>query len=276
MYDAIGLPIDIEIIAATEWTLHLLVAERFAEKRVLLAGDAVRLVIPSGGLGLNTGIGDASDLAWKLAAVVNGWAGPRLLASYEAERLPVSRRNRESSRYANLGQGAWRGIVRPQINDDTPEGRGIRRAVAYTAGITQRRTHEMVGTELGYHYEDSPVICGEDGDWPPDVLEVYIPTARPGARLPHFWLSDGMPLHDRIKKGFTLLQLTPTVRGTDALVKAVGDLGAPIDLLGLDEPVIRRQCGADLLLIRPDLHVAWRGDQPPADPARLAARVTGH
>jgi hypothetical protein len=85
-----------------------------------------------------------------------------------------------------------------------------------------------------------------------------------------------MPLHDRIKKGFTLLQLTPTVRGTDALVKAVGDLGAPIELLRLDEPVIRRQCGADLLLIRPDLHVAWRGDQPPADPARLAAQVTGY
>jgi 2-polyprenyl-6-methoxyphenol hydroxylase-like FAD-dependent oxidoreductase len=276
MYETFGLPIDIEIITAVEWTLHLLVAKSFGEGRVLLAGDAVKLIIPSGGLGLNTGIGDATDLAWKLAAATEGWGGPKLVESYAAERLPIARRNRESSRYANAGQREWRAYVDSSIHDDTAEGRGVRRAVAYTANVTQRRTHEMTGTELGYRYEDSPVIATEDGRWPPDVAEVYIPTARPGARLPHVWLADGSALHDRLGSGFTLLSLSPAAGPGLALVKALGDLGAPIEVLAVDEPEVRDLYEADLLLIRPDLHVAWRGDTIPADPARLAALVTGN
>ena len=271
-----GLPIDIETIDAVEWTLHLLVAEKFASGRVFLAGDSCKLVIPSGGLGLNTGIGDAVNLGWKLAAMAAGWGGPALLASYEAERLPVNRRNRASSGYANAGQRAWREIVDATINDDTAEGRGVRRAVAYTASVTQRRTHEMVGTELGYRYEDSPVIVAESGPWPPDVPEVYIPTARPGARLPHVWLSDGTALHDRLGRGYTLLRLVPDAAPGAGLVKAMARTGVPVELLDLDEPAIRDLFAADVVLVRPDLHVAWRGDRLPADPAAVAAAVTGH
>jgi 2-polyprenyl-6-methoxyphenol hydroxylase-like FAD-dependent oxidoreductase len=274
--DTIGLPIDLEIIAATGWTLHLLVAERYVEGRVAIAGDAVHLVIPAAGLGLNTGIGDAADLAWKLEGSLRGWGGPNLFASYDAERHPIGKRNRDASRYATQGQLAWRAAVRPFINDDTPEGRGTRQAVIRLASVEQRKTHELAGTELGYRYEDSPIIASEDGTWPPDVRETYIPTARPGARLPHMWLDDGTALHDRLGFGFTLLRLHPGAPDGAPLLAAFAALGAPIEQLDLDQADLRAIYRRDLLLVRPDLHVAWRGDELPADVSALAATVTGH
>jgi 2-polyprenyl-6-methoxyphenol hydroxylase-like FAD-dependent oxidoreductase len=274
--DTIGLPIDFEILAKTGWTLHLLVAERFMEKRVLLAGDCVHLVIPSGGLGLNTGIGDAIDMAWKLEGAIRGWGGPNLVPSYEAERLPIGRRNRDASGYAAQGQMTWRNEIRPWINDDTPEGRGTREAVVRLASVEQRKTHEMVGTEQGYRYEDSPIVVSEPGPWPPDVREVYIPTSRPGARLPHMWLDDGRAIHDAMGDGYTLLRLDPDAPDTSGLVQAFESIGAPVDVLEFDQADLRDIYGADLLLCRPDLHITWRGDQLPDDVASLAARATGH
>ncbi|HEV7886665.1 MAG TPA: FAD-dependent monooxygenase [Acidimicrobiales bacterium] len=282
MQETINLPIDIEFIAATPWTLHLLVADRYMEQRVFLAGDAVHLVIPAGGLGLNTGIADAVDLSWKLAGVLQGWGGPGLLPGYEAERRPVGLRNTSASRYATEGQRTWRAAVRPYIGEDTPEGRGTERAVVRLASVEQRKTHEMVGTELGYRYEGSPLVCSEDsaeaGDWPPDVREVYVATSRPGARLPNMWLSDGRAVQDVAGDGYTLLRLSPAAPSTEALEEALRSYGAPLEVLDLDEPRLREVYGRDLLLLRPDLHVAWRGDAPPADPAAadIAAKVTGH
>jgi 2-polyprenyl-6-methoxyphenol hydroxylase-like FAD-dependent oxidoreductase len=283
MQETINLPIDIEILAATPWTLHLLVAERYMDQRVFLAGDAVHLVIPAGGLGLNTGIADAIDLSWKLAGTLQGWGGPGLLPGYEAERRPIGLRNTSASRYATEGQRTWRAAVRPYLGEDTPEGRGTQEAVVRLASVEQRKTHEMVGTELGYRYEGSPLVCSEptdggggEADWPPDVREVYIPTSRPGARLPHMWLEDGSALHDRMGFGYTLLRLRPDAPDTAALEAAVRSYGAPLEVLSFDEPRLRQVYGRDLVLVRPDLHVAWRGDTPPDDPARVAATVTGH
>jgi 2-polyprenyl-6-methoxyphenol hydroxylase-like FAD-dependent oxidoreductase len=276
MGESIALPIKYEILAATGWTLHLLCAEHFMDRRVFLAGDSMHLVIPAGGLGLNTGIADAVDLSWKLAGTLQGWGGPNLLPSYEAERLPIGLRNVEASRYATSGQLAWRAAVRPNINEDTPEGRGTKQAVIRLASVEQRKTHEMVGTELGYRYENSPLICSEQGQWPPDVKEVYIPTSRAGARLPHMWLSDGTALHDRLAHGYTLLKLRASANDTSGLERAIRAYGAALEVLQLDEPPLRDIYGRDLLLLRPDLHVAWRGDRVPDDPARVAAIATGH
>jgi hypothetical protein len=277
MMDAtINLPVEYEILAANGWTLHLLMAERLMDRRVFIAGDAAHLVIPAGGLGLNTGIGDAYDLAWKLAGRLGGWGGSKLLDGYEAERLPVGQRNVEASRYATQGQLAWRAAVRSYIGDDTPEGRGTQHAVVRLASVEQRKTHEMVGTELGYRYSDSPLICAEPGEWPPDIREIYIPTSRPGARLPHMWLSDGAALHDRIDNGYTLLRLNGNAADTGAFEREMRAFGAPLDVLAFDEPALREIYERDFLLVRPDLHVAWRGDAPPDDPKRVAAAVTGH
>ena len=277
--DTLRLDVEFEILSKAGWTLHLLLAERYMEKRILIAGDACHLVIPTGGLGLNTGIADAVDLGWKLAGTLQGWGGPELLPSYAQERRAVGKRNIEGSRYAAMGQISWRSAVRPYIEADTPEGRGARAAVAHLGYVEQRKTHEQVGTEMGYRYDTSPVIFPDDqsdGPWPPDVKEFYVPTTRPGARLPHMWLKDGSAIQDRIGMGgYTLLKLAGSKADTSALEAALRARGVPLEVLALDEPGLRDIYGRDLLLLRPDLHVCWRGNQPPADAKRVADVVSG-
>lgn len=275
--DLIGLDVEVELISTNSWKLHLLVADHFGKDRVFLAGDSLRLVIPTGGLGLNTGIGDASDLAWKLAASLEGWGGDGLLDSYEAERRPVALRAVAGSRHAHQGQRIWQDLMRPDIDSARPEAEGVLRAVAHVAAATQRRTHEMVGTELGYVYAGSPItIEGDELDLP-DIPEVYIPTARPGARLPHTWLADGTALHDRLEDDrFSLLVLEDGL-GIDKIAAAFAARGVPlqvIDVTGEDNP--RAVYDAPAVLVRPDLHVAWRGRPTDVDADTLAARVSGH
>jgi 2-polyprenyl-6-methoxyphenol hydroxylase-like FAD-dependent oxidoreductase len=273
--DLLGLDVEVELISTNTWKLHLLVAGHFGKDRVFLAGDALRLVIPTGGLGLNTGIGDATDLAWKLAATLEGWAGEELLASYEAERRPVALRAVAGSRYAHQGQRVWQDLMRPSIDPARPEAAGVQRAVAHVAEGAQRRTHEMVGTELGYVYANSPVTVEGDEIDLPDVPEVYIPTARPGARLPHMWLADGTALHDRIdRSGFALLVLEPS-EDVAALAAAFTAAGVPLQVLDLPAADLRHVYDAPAVLVRPDLHVAWRGDLAQVDPEQLVRRVSG-
>jgi 2-polyprenyl-6-methoxyphenol hydroxylase-like FAD-dependent oxidoreductase len=268
--------VPFEVLNDALWHQNLLVAERYSDRRVFLAGDAVHLVIPTGGLGMNTGVGDAIDLSWKLAGTLAGWGGPNLLRSYELERRPVGLHNRGVSGRAAAGVNAWRAACRPEIDRDTPEGEANREEVARLAAIGQRLSHEMIGTELGYSYADSPLIC--DDDEPPAALidDRYQPTTRPGSRLPHVWLDDGQPLHDRIGDEFTLISLCPARVSPDALSQSFAKFGAHLDILGVESHTARNVYGYDLVLVRPDLHVVWRGNEPPADPDAIAAIATGH
>jgi 2-polyprenyl-6-methoxyphenol hydroxylase-like FAD-dependent oxidoreductase len=276
IHAGLGVSVPIEVIAASQWTLHLLVAERYMDRRVFLAGDAVHLVIPSGGLGLNTGIGDAIDLSWKLAATLQGWGGPMLLASYEAERLAVGRRNRAASGYAAAGQERWRSTVTPLIAEDSPAGNAFRADIVRMANVEQRKTHELHGTELGYRYEGSPVVCDEAGESPPDQPLRYLPTTWPGARLPHVWRRDATPLHDQIGAGYTLLRLGGNPNDTRTFEAALGAMGAPVTAMTVEESDIREVYERDFVLVRPDLHVAWRGNVMPGEPERIAALVAGY
>jgi hypothetical protein len=271
----VAMPVDYEMLSVNEWKQNLLLAERYGEGRVFLAGDAVHLVIPTGGLGMNSGVGDAIDLAWKLAAVLEGWGGPGLLASYEIERRQVGERNVAASGFAARGRRAWRAEYRPCMRDNTPEGATARAQLARVAEREQRKSNEMIGAELGYRYVRSPIIWPEPGEGPPHEFIEYVPTTWPGARLPHVWLNDRTALHDRIGDGFTLLRLEGARAETAALERALRSTGAPLDVLDIEDDAAREIYGYDLLLVRPDLHVAWRGDQPPDEPDRLAAIVTG-
>jgi hypothetical protein len=258
-----------------EWRQNLLVADRFQDGRVLLAGDAVHLMIPTGGLGMNTGVGDAIDLGWKLAGTLQGWGGPGLLASYEAERRPVGERNVGASRFASLGRRKWRAHWTPEIRDATPTGAAARARLAAVADVEQRKTNEMIGAELGYHYAGSPLVSDEAGAPPYDYIS-YTPSTFPGVRLPHVWLLDGSAVQDRIGDGYTLLRLGGSAADASPLSQAFGALGAPFAVLDLAGETARDIYGCDLVLVRPDLHVVWRGNQPPDNPAALAAVATGH
>ena len=271
----IGIPIPYEMLYVGEWKQNLLLADRYGAGRVFLAGDSIHLVIPTGGLGMNMGVGDAIDLSWKLHATLRGWGGPHLLSSYEIERRQVGDRNVGASRYASLGRRKWRSQYRPNIRDATPDGQATRDNLAAVANVEQRKTNEMIGAELGYRYVGSPIIWEEPGG-PEHLFREYVPTTWPGARLPHLWLRDGCSVHDVIGDGYTLLRLGGSTADTAGLERAMRARNAPFAVLTIDEPTPRDVYGYDLILLRPDLHVVWRGNAAPPDPAQLAAIATGH
>ena len=257
----IGVPVKYEMLYVGKWRQNLLLADRYQEGRVFLAGDAVKLVIPTGGLGMNSGVGDATNLAWKLAATLRGWGGPRLLDSYGVERRGVGERVVAASRYASLGRRKWRALW-----NDLPE-------LMRVAETEQRKSNEMIGAELGYRYAGSPIVCDEAGA-PEDDFRSYVPTTWPGARLPHVWLEGHVAIQDRIGPGYTLLRFSN--EDPSSLTKAFKALGAPFAVLDLKDARARDVYGVDLILLRPDLHVAWRGNRLPGDAVNIAALATGH
>ena len=252
-----GRPFPFEILVANAWTPHLLVAESYGRGRVLLAGDSAHQFIPTGGYGMNSGVGDAIDLGWKLAATLQGFGGPDLLASYEIERRPVAVRNRDASgrhmqvrmqiaeAYGNLLEGG---------NSENP----VRRAeVGAELAKLGNIENECFGIEHGFIYEGSPILAdGPAAPFPFDPV-VYKPTTTPGARLPSTFLKDGTALYDRLGTHFTLIDF----RGGDlsAFVEAAARRRIPLSILQLDEPDLKGVYGQDMLLVRPDHHIAWRG-----------------
>jgi 2-polyprenyl-6-methoxyphenol hydroxylase-like FAD-dependent oxidoreductase len=271
----VGAPVKYEMLSCAPWRQNLLLADRYRDGRVFIAGDAAHLVIPTGGLGMNTGVGDAFDLSWKLAATIQGWGGPKLLDAYEQERRQVGDRNIGASRYASIGRRKWRSMVRPDITDDTPRGRQSREILASVADVEQRKTNEMLGAELGYRYVDSPIVMDIPGG-PEHLFREYVPTTWPGARLPHVWLDDGTAIQDRIPSGYTLLKLGGTKADGQPLVDALRAFNAPVTELVIPDRVAHELYGFDLILIRPDMHIVWRGNQLPDDPQQIAAVATGH
>ena len=272
----VGVPVKYEMLSCNPWRQNLLVAEKYQKDRVFLVGDAVHLVIPTGGLGMNSGAGDAIDLAWKLEAVLKGWGGPNLLPSYEFERRQIGDRNVGASRYATLGRRKWRSMWRPNINDRTPEGKQSRDLLAAVADVEQRKTNEMIGAELGYRYVASPIICDIPGG-PEHLFRIYEPSTWPGARLPHVWLNDGAAVQDKLPDyGYVILKFGKTKIDTGPLQQAIASYGAPVSTLDIPDEIARDLYGHDVILLRPDMHIVWRSNEAPENVAEIAAIATGH
>ncbi len=270
----VGAPIDYETLYVGEWKQNLLLADRYSDGRAFLAGDAAHLVIPTGGLGMNTGVGDAIDLSWKLAAVLQGWGGPELLRSYEVERRQVGDRNIGASRYASTGRRKWRRLWSPEIEGEDAAAQARRAEFVRVAAFEQRKTNEMIGAELGYRYVGSPVIWDEPGG-PEQLYRTYDPTAWTGVRLPHAWIAPDRSILDLPGREYAVLDLRSRADAAAALVDAIRKRGAPARTIAPPDDRLRALYGRDLLIVRPDLHIAWRGDAPPSDIDALAATITG-
>src|SRR5262245_50703116 len=198
-----------------------------------------------------------------------------LLPSYEIERRQIGDRNVGASRYANQGRRKWRSMWRPDIGDDTAEGKKTRDTLAAVADVEQRKSNEMIGAELGYRYVSSPVICDVPGG-PEHLFRTYEPTTWPGARLPHVWLNDGSAVQDHIPQdGFTILKLNRNEADAAPLAASLREHKAPVSILEVPDQIARDIYGYDLLLIRPDMHVVWRGNTL-TDVTEIAAIATGH
>ena len=251
----VGANTPAEVLGTDPWTARMLLADHYRNGRIFLAGDAAHLNPPWGGHGFNTGIGDAVNIGWKLAAVLEGWGGERLLASYEAERRPIAERTIREA-VANMR------VLAPDLGDaelvvSGSAGEQARQAAAETIRATKDREFHSLGLVLGYAYDTSPVIV-DDGTPPPPESQNYEPTARPGSRLPHRWLPDGASLYDKLGSGFSLLRLG---NGADVSTFMGGATarGAPLTVLDLRDQALEEIYGASLLLVRPDQHVVWRG-----------------
>ena len=269
---AVGRSIDVEWKGASVWSRRSVVADRYSQGRVFLAGDAVHQLSPTGALGMNTGIGDAVDLGWKLAATLSGWGGLGLLASYDAERRPIGFRNVSMAAEFYLAHGEFAdGIA--AIEDDTEAGRQLRQRLGESLTRDVGRMFRTAGLQLGYRYESSP-ICIEDGTPPPpDDPETFIPSARPGSRAPHAPLADGRSTLDLFGRNFVLLRFGDVQAA--ALEDAAKARGVPFSVADIAEPAVADMYGARLVLVRPDGHVAWRGDATPRDAGKLIDRVRG-
>lgn len=265
--------LDIEVVGTDPWVAHRLVADSYASGRVFLAGDACHLHPPFGGFGMNMGIGDAVDLGWKMAATLQGWGGPALLASYESERRPVHERTIAEAviNYGAVGNQ----LVRPGLEDPGPVGEATRREVGEIIEATKIREFKTLGLVLGSRYADSPITVSDGSEPPVEHFMLYAPSAHPGCLAPHLWLADGSSLYDHFGQGFTLLVTDGDGSEAEPLRLAAADRGMPLKLFIAKDDRVRARYEARLALIRPDQHVAWRGDKLPADIDDLLAQVTG-
>ena len=264
---------DIKVLSILPWRRSNIIADRFRDGNVLLAGDAVHVMTPTGGFGANTGVGDAVDLAWKLQAMVEGWGGDSLVDSYELERRPIAFRNVYE---AERNHHAWTPTGdTSRISEDSPEAERIRRTIGEALVEASYPEWNSIGVALGYAYLNSP-LCVPDGTPPPaDEPSVYIPTARPGHRAPHAWLADGRSTLDLFGKGFVLLRFGDAdAAGVEALRAAAAERGMPLTVETIDDREIAALYEQPLVLVRPDGHIAWRAGALP-DPGDLLDVVRG-
>lgn len=255
-----GCDFSFEILDVSPWERRDHVARSYRRDRVLLAGDAAHEMSPTAGAGMHTGICEAMNLAWKLAAVFEGWGGPRLLDSYEAECRPVAQRYVELSTrmYNELSAlPGWRGFRDLAAKDDMP-----------------RRLSPPGQSKAQICYLESP-ICVPDGTSPPEGDPWSAPSARPGMRAPHCWIGEGRSTLDLFGEGFVLVRFGCPDADAAPLGAAAGKRGVPLEVVDIDHAAAAALYEKPLVLVRPDGHVAWRGDELPDDAMALVDHVRG-
>jgi 2-polyprenyl-6-methoxyphenol hydroxylase-like FAD-dependent oxidoreductase len=268
---AIGAPLRVEVLGRDTWTAgHSLVAERYARGRIFIGGDAAHLFTPTGGLGYNTAIEDAVNLGWKLAAVLKGQAAPRLLESYEAERRPLAVRNTAYAKRFADSLGCYQPV--PEIEDDTPPGAEARRRAGEYFAAHGRAEFNIPGITFGGRYDGSPAIVSDGTAAPPDTPNLYVPSACPGGRPPHLWLTDARSLFDCFGFEWTLLRLG--ANEGSGVIESARRRGLSLTVFDMKTAEARDLYGADLALIRPDQIVAWRGSDD-GNAQTVLRRLTG-
>jgi 2-polyprenyl-6-methoxyphenol hydroxylase-like FAD-dependent oxidoreductase len=258
---AIGAPAAIEIKHVGFWDLRFSIADSYRAGRVFIAGDAAHSHPPYGGYGINTGFEDSRNLGWKLAAHIQGWAGPGLLSSYDAERRPV---------FASTARDFIANFIeddRDFLNTYSPE----KDAAAFTRAWTSRNIGAAEVAAFEPNYQGSPIVIGADGS--PSAVGSHVFTARAGHHLAPQPLADGRIAPRDFGPGFTLLALGADRVAVAALRDAAARQGVPLEIIEDDGPQIRAAYGASLVLARPDQFVAWVGED--GDAAAIIAVVKG-
>jgi 2-polyprenyl-6-methoxyphenol hydroxylase-like FAD-dependent oxidoreductase len=263
-----------QILSKEDWIGRRLVADRFRDRRAFICGDAAHLWIPYAGYGMNAGIADAVGLCWILAGVLQGWASPGLLDAYEAERQPITEQVSHFAMNHALAVMEQRRAVPPEVEYDGPIGEAVRSRLGQAAYDLNVQQYCCAGLNFGYYYDRSPIIA-YDGETPPSYgMGSFSPSTVPGARAPHVWLSDGRSLLDALGPAYTLVRFD---RAVDAapLVDAAAGARVPLTVVDVDRSKAGFSFPENLLLLRPDSHIAWRGRAAPREPDPLFDRLRG-
>ncbi len=266
---ALGRKCPIEIVYTARWNAgYALVAENYGGGRIFIAGDAAHLFTPTGGLGYNTAVDDVANLGWKLAATIKGWGGPALVQSYVDERLPIGHRNTAIARGFADSLGNF--VALPNLEENTPAGEQARATAGSYLLAHARREFNIPGVTFGVRYDGSKIVWS-DAPPPEDAINEYKPSGIPGGRAPHLWIDGSRSLYDLLGPELTLLSLGEKP-DEERWMNAARARSVPLKILPLAQG--RELYGADLVLIRPDQYVAWRGSGD-VDPSVILARVLG-
>ncbi|MDH7797650.1 MULTISPECIES: FAD-dependent oxidoreductase [unclassified Beijerinckia] len=262
-----GIEVDAEILRIDHWTAHALIADRYRDRNFFLIGDACHLHPPYGGFGMNMGIGDGIDLGWKMAALLQGWGGEVLLESYEIERRQVH--ELVIAEAATNQKTTSKNLVVASVEDEGPAGEAVRAEVNSRIVETKSREFRTLGVVLGARYATSPIVIADGSLPPPWDSAIYTPNAVPGSRAPHLWLepgtAPGASLFDRFGPDYTLLVLNSAAEAdAEKFVESAVRIGVPVTKFSVHRPEAQALYEKPLVLIRPDQHVAWRGDEFPS------------
>jgi 2-polyprenyl-6-methoxyphenol hydroxylase-like FAD-dependent oxidoreductase len=273
---AVGKEFDFEILSVLPWVRRQLVADRYGSDRAFIAGDAAHVTSPTGGFGMNTGIQDAVNLSWKIAATLTGWGGPELLRSYELEQRPIAIRN------VTEATGNLKRMLSPRIKsppegllEKGPKGDTVRAEFGREYTQLMRREWFSIGIHLGYMYEDSPIIIADGSSAPPDEVCTYDQTARPGSRAPHVWLTRGQSTLDLFGRSFVLLRLGIDPLDSGTIEAAARKRNMPLQVVDIVNSEAEALYHDRLILVRPDGQVAWRSNSSPGDAQRIIDAVRG-
>jgi 2-polyprenyl-6-methoxyphenol hydroxylase-like FAD-dependent oxidoreductase len=270
----VGPDFEYEILSKEDWVGRRLVADKFRDRRAFICGDAAHLWIPYAGYGMNAGIADAMNLSWMLAATLKGWAAPQILDAYEAERQPITEQVSHFAMDMALKNMKQRQSVPPEVELPGPEGDAVRARIGQEAYDLNVNQYCCGGLNFGYFYKDSPIIAYDGEEAPPYTMYDFTPSTVPGCRAPHFWLDDGRSLYDALGPDYTLLRFDSATDVT-GLIAAAQARSVPLTLLDVEAEDARTLYPHKLALVRPDQHVAWRGDEQPVEPMHLIDLVRG-
>jgi 2-polyprenyl-6-methoxyphenol hydroxylase-like FAD-dependent oxidoreductase len=265
---------EYEILSKEDWIGRRLVADRFRERRVFICGDASHLWIPMAGYGMNAGIADAMDLSWQLAGRIDGWAADGILDAYEAERQPITAQVSHFAMNHAVALQEQREHVPADIEAPGSRGEKVRAAAGRALYELNVRQYCCGGLNFGYFYDRSPLIEYNGESAPEYTMDAFTPSTVPGCRAPHLWLDDGRSLYDALGPYYTLLRFD-RAQVLAPIEEAARSRGVPLAVLDVKAASAATLYSHGLVLVRPDQHVAWRGNSLPVDPLHLIDRVRG-
>lgn len=270
----VGDDFEYEVISKEDWVGRRLVATRFRDRNVFIAGDAAHLWVPYAGYGMNAGIADGLNLSWLLGAVLQGWADAKILDAYEAERHPITQQVSQFAMEHAAKMIRARSAVPPNIEAGDAAGEWERARIGREAYELNVQQFAAGGLNFGYFYDASPIVVYDGEAAPAYSMGDFTASTVPGCRAPHFWLADGTSLYDAFGPGYTLLRFDPGV-DVGALVEAAAARRMPLKVVDVAGAVVPQAYRHKLLLAREDEHVAWRGDAVPRDARALVERLCG-